>query len=164
MTQQNRFIRMETSKGTMELELYAARAPRTVERFMKAIASGAYDGLCFHRIIQDFMIQGGDPLGNGMGGGTVPFEGSDVRHESGVISMAAQRAGVDQSDMQFFIMTGTAHELDGKYTAFGHVTRGMDVLEAIASVPVAQASWGERSRPVEDVTIISMSEIPSQAE
>lgn len=164
MTQQNRFVRIETSKGTMEIELYAARAPRTVERFMQAVGSGAYDGLRFHRIIRDFMIQGGDPLGNGTGGGNVPFEGSDVQHVPGVISMAAQRAGVDQSDMQFFIMTGTAHELDGKYTAFGHVTRGMDVLEAIASVPVAQASWGERSRPVEDVTIISMSEIPSQAE
>lgn len=164
MTQQNRFVRMETSKGTMELELYAARAPRTVERFMKAVGSGAYDGLRFHRIIQDFMIQGGDPLGNGTGGGTVPFEGSDVGHERGVISMAAQRAGVDQSDMQFFIMTGTAHELDGKYTAFGHVVRGMDVLEAIAAVPVTQAPWGERSRPVEDVTIVSMSEVPGQAE
>jgi peptidyl-prolyl cis-trans isomerase B (cyclophilin B) len=66
--------------------------------------------------------------------------------------------------MQFFIMTGTAHELDGKYTAFGRVVRGMDVLEAIAAVPVTQAPWGERSRPVEDVTIISMSEVPGQAE
>jgi len=91
MTQQNRFVRMETSKGTMELELYAARAPRTVERFMKAVDSGAYDGLRFHRIIQDFMIQGGDPLGNGTGGGNVPLR---VRMlGTSVVSSAWLRSG-----------------------------------------------------------------------
>jgi peptidyl-prolyl cis-trans isomerase B (cyclophilin B) len=108
------------------------------------------------------MIQGGDPQGTGTGGGSVKFEGSDVKHVPGVISMAAQQAHVDQSDMQFFIMTSTSDQLDGSYTAFGHVTEGMDVLDAIASTPVAQAPWGERSRPLEDVRIIKASEILDQ--
>jgi len=159
MEEKNRVVRMETSKGTMTLELYAARAPRTVERFMAAVNAGKYDGLKFHRIIKDFMVQGGDPQGTGTGGGNVKFEGSDVKHVPGVISMAAQQAHVDQSDMQFFIMTSTSDQLDGSYTAFGHVTEGMDVLGAIAATPVAQAPWGERSRPVEDVRIVKASEI-----
>ncbi|MFZ2412723.1 MAG: peptidylprolyl isomerase [Candidatus Cryosericum sp.] len=159
MEEKNRFVRMETSKGTMTLELYATRAPGTVERFMAAVNAGKYNGLKFHRIIKDFMVQGGDPQGSGMGGGSVKFEGSDVKHVPGVISMAAQRARVDQSDMQFFIMTSTSDQLDGNYTAFGHVTEGMDVLTAIAATPVAQAQWGERSRPVEDVLIVKASEI-----
>ncbi|MBA4365325.1 MAG: peptidylprolyl isomerase [Coprothermobacter sp.] len=159
MEEENKFVRMETSKGAMTLELYAARAPKTVERFMVAVTAGTYDGLKFHRIIKDFMVQGGDPQGNGTGGGSVKFEGSDVKHVPGVISMAAQQARVDQSDMQFFIMTSTSDQLDGNYTAFGHVTEGMDVLAAIAATPVAQAQWGERSHPVEDVRIVKASEI-----
>ena len=127
MEEKNKFVRMETSKGTMTLELYAARAPKTVERFMVAVNAGKYDGLKFHRIIKDFMVQGGDPQGTGTGGGNVKFEGSDVKHVPGVISMAAQQAHVDQSDMQFFIMTSTSDQLDGNYTAFGHVSEGMDV-------------------------------------
>ncbi len=159
MEEENRFVSMETSKGTMTLELFTNRAPATVERFMKAVNAGKYNGLKFHRIIKDFMVQGGDPQGNGMGGGNVKFEGSDVKHVAGVISMAAQQARVDQSDMQFFIMTSTSEQLDGNYTAFGHVTEGMDILTAIAATPVAQAPWGERSRPVEDVLIVKASEI-----
>lgn len=159
MEEKNRFVRMETSKGTMTLELYVARAPKTVERFMTAVNAGQYDGLKFHRIIKDFMVQGGDPQGTGMGGGNVKFEGSDVKHVPGVISMAAQRARVTQSDMQFFIMTSTSDQLDGDYTAFGHVTEGMDVLAAIAATPVAQALGGERSRPVEDIHMVKLSEI-----
>lgn len=159
MQMKNRMVRMETSKGVMTLELYTARAPRTVEQFMATVNAGKYDGLKFHRIIKDFMIQGGDPLGTGTGGGSVKFEGSDVKHVPGVISMAAQQAHVDQSDMQFFIMTGTADQLDGNYTAFGHVTEGMDVLSAIAATPVGPAPWGERSRPLEDVYIINVSEV-----
>lgn len=159
METKNRVVRMETSKGTMTLELYTARAPRTVERFMATVNAGKYDGLKFHRIIKDFMIQGGDPEGTGTGGGSVKFEGSDIKHVPGVISMAAQQARVDQSDMQFFIMTSTSDQLDGNYTAFGHVTEGMEVLTAIAATPVAPAPWGERSQPVEDVCIVKASEI-----
>ncbi|MCX6085610.1 MAG: peptidylprolyl isomerase [Caldiserica bacterium] len=159
MEEKNRFVSMETTKGTMRLELYSARAPRTVERFMAVVNAGKYDDLKFHRIIRDFMVQGGDPDGNGTGGGSVKFEGSDVKHVPGVISMAAQKARVDQSDMQFFIMTSTSDQLDGNYTAFGHVTEGMEVLAAIAATPVAQAPWGERSRPLEDVRILKASEI-----
>ncbi len=159
MEEKNKVVRIETSKGTMTLELYTARAPQTVERFVAAVSTGKYDGLKFHRIIKDFMVQGGDPQGTGMGGGNVKFEGSDVKHVPGVISMAAQQARVDQSDMQFFIMTSTSEQLDGNYTAFGHVTEGMDVLAAIAGTPVAKAPWGECSRPVEDVRIFKASEI-----
>jgi cyclophilin family peptidyl-prolyl cis-trans isomerase len=159
MEEKNKVVRMETSKGTMTLELYTAQAPKTVERLMAVVNAGKYDGLKFYRIIKDFMVQGGDPQGTGMGDGTVKFEGSDVKHVPGVISMAAQQAHVDQSDMQFFIMTGTSDQLDGNYTAFGHVTEGMDVLRAIAAIPVAQAPRGERSRPVEGVRIIKASEI-----
>ncbi|MGB9665937.1 MAG: peptidylprolyl isomerase [Candidatus Cryosericum sp.] len=159
METKNRIVRMETSKGVMKLELFSTRAPQTVERFMAAVNAGKYDGLTFHRIIKDFMVQGGDPQGTGTGGGSVKFEGSDVKHVPGVISMAAQQARVDQSDMQFFIMTGTADQLDGNYTAFGHVTEGMDVLSAIAATPVGAAPWGERSRPLEDVHIIKVSEV-----
>ncbi len=161
MEAKNRFVRMETTRGTIKLELYANRAPKTVERFMAAVKGGRYDGLKFHRIIKDFMVQGGDPQGTGMGGGNVAFEGSDVKHEPGVISMAAQNARVDQSDMQFFIMTGTYAQLDGNYTAFGHVSEGMDVLYAIAATPVGQAPWGEQSRPLEDVYILKATEIPN---
>jgi len=159
MEEKNRFVSMETTKGVMTLELYSARAPRTVERFMAVVNAGKYDGLKFHRIIRDFMVQGGDPDGNGTGGGSVKFEGSDVKHVPGVISMAAQKARVDQSDMQFFIMTSTSDQLDGNYTAFGHVTEGMEVVAAIAATPVAPAPWGERSRPLEDVRILKASEI-----
>lgn len=159
METKNRFVRMETTKGTLELELYANRAPKTVERFMTAVNNGRYDGLKFHRIIKDFMIQGGDPQGTGMGGGSVAFEGSDVKHEPGVISMAAQNARVDQSDMQFFIMTGTYPQLDGNYTAFGRVRDGMEVLQKIASTPVGPAPWGENSRPLEDVRIVKATEV-----
>ncbi len=162
MEEKNRFVRMETTKGTMDLELYTVQAPRTVERFMDTVNAGKYDGLRFHRIIKDFMVQGGDPQGTGMGGGNVEFEGSNVKHEPGVISMAAQQARVDQSDMQFFIMTSTSEQLDGNYTAFGRVIRGMDVLMSIAATPVGQAPWGERSRPLEDVHIVKAVEILNQ--
>lgn len=164
MESKNRYVRMETTKGTMKLELLSDRAPQTVKRFMDAVNTGKYDGLKFHRIIRDFMIQGGDPLGTGMGGGNVEFEGSDVKHEPGVISMAAQKAHIDQSDMQFFIMTSTVRELDGNYTAFGHVTSGMDVLKTIAETPVGQAPWGERSRPLEDVHIVTVVEIDNMTD
>ncbi len=159
METKNRIVHMETSKGTMTLELYPSRAPRTVEQFMTVVKAGKYDGLRFPRIIRDFMVQVGDPLGTGTGGGSVRFEGSDVKHVPGVISMAAQQAHVDQSDMQFFIMTGTADQLDGNYTAFGHVTEGMEVLAAIAAAPVGTAPWGERSRPLEDVRIMKVTEV-----
>jgi peptidyl-prolyl cis-trans isomerase B (cyclophilin B) len=162
MDVKNRFVHMETSKGKMDLELYVTRAPKTVERFMNAVNAGKYDGLKFHRIIKDFMVQGGDPQGTGAGGGNIKFEGSDVKHEPGVISMAAQQAKVDQSDMQFFIMTSASDQLDGNYTAFGHVTQGMDILTSIAATPVAQTPWGERSRPLEDVHIVKAVEIPDQ--
>ena len=161
MEERNRVVRMETSKGMMTLELYAARAPKTVERFMAAVNAGKYDGLKFHRIIKDFMVQGGDPQGTGMGGGNVKFEGSDVKHVPGVISMAAQQAHVDQSDMQFFIMQIDNTSLDSTFAAFGKVTDGMDVVDKIANVPVGENSSmpGEMSTPLTKITIIRATEV-----
>jgi len=155
----NKYVVLETSMGTIKLELYGDKAARTVAQFLENIMGGKYDGLTFHRVVKGFMIQGGDPNGNGTGGGAIPFEKTDVSHVRGVISMASSQAGVTQSDMQFFIMTGTSDQLDGNYTAFGHVTEGMGVLAAIAATPVAQAPRGERSHPVEDVRIVKASEI-----
>jgi cyclophilin family peptidyl-prolyl cis-trans isomerase len=155
----NKYVTLETSMGTIKLELYGDKAPRTVTQFLENVVSGRYDGLTFHRVMKGFMIQGGDPNGNGTGGGTIPFEKTDISHVRGAISMAASQAGVKQSNMQFFIMTSMSDQLDGNYTAFGHVTEGMDVLGAIAAIPVAQAPWGERSHPVEDVRIVKASEI-----
>jgi peptidyl-prolyl cis-trans isomerase B (cyclophilin B) len=155
----NKYVVLETSMGTIKLELDGDKAPRTVTQFLGNVVGGKYDGLTFHRVMKGFMIQGGDPDGNGTGGGTISFEKTDISHIRGVISMAASQAGVTQSNMQFFIMTSTSDQLDGNYTALGHVTEGMDVLGAIAAIPVAQAPWGERSHPVEDVRIVEASEI-----
>jgi peptidyl-prolyl cis-trans isomerase B (cyclophilin B) len=155
----NKYVVLETSMGTIKLELDGDKAPRTVTQFLENVVGGKYDGLTFHRVMKGFMIQGGDPNGNGTGGRDISFEKTGISHVRGVISMAASQAGVTQSDMQFFIMTGTSDQLDGNYTAFGHVAEGMDVLGAIAAIPVAQAPRGERSHPVKDVRIVKASEI-----
>jgi peptidyl-prolyl cis-trans isomerase B (cyclophilin B) len=155
----NKYVTLETNMGTIKLELDGDKAPRTVTQFLENVVGGKYDGLTFHRVMKGFMIQGGDPDGNGTGGGTISFEKSDISHIRGVISMASSQPGVKRSDIQFFIVQGDATYLDGQYAAFGHVTEGMDVLGAIAAIPVAQAPRGERSHPVEDVHLVKASEI-----
>ena len=126
---------------TMTAELYPEIAPNTVNNFISLIKKGFYDGLIFHRVIAGFMIQGGCPNGNGMGGPgyTIPGEfedngfKNDLRHERGVLSMA--RAGhPDSAGSQFFIMHREAPYLDGQYAAFGKLTDGFDTLDAIAGV------------------------------
>lgn len=127
--------------GTIVLELCPACAPKTVQNFIELVSSGFYNGLTFHRIIPGFMIQGGDPLGNGMGGsknkivGEFAINGFDnpIKHERGVISMA--RSSLPNSaSSQFFIMHKDAPHLDGSYAAFGHVIEGIEVVDAIAGV------------------------------
>jgi len=108
-----RTVMLETNMGTITLELDGDKAPRTVAQFLANVTSGNYDGLSFHRVIKGFMIQGGDPNGNGTGGNEIPFEDTGISHVRGVISMASSQAGVTQSDMQFFIMQGDATSLDG---------------------------------------------------
>ena len=128
--------------GKITLELYPEKAPITVENFLKLVGEGFYNGLTFHRIIPGFMIQGGDPLGNGMGGAEKKIKGefrsngvdNDLKHERGVISMA-RSYDPNSASSQFFIMHKTSPHLDGQYAAFGRVIEGMDVVDEIASIP-----------------------------
>jgi peptidyl-prolyl cis-trans isomerase B (cyclophilin B) len=143
---------MQTNHGTIELELFDDDAPKTVENFVKLSREGFYDGVIFHRVIEDFMIQGGDPTGTGTGGPGYQFEDefNDHKIERGVLAMA--NAGPNTNGSQFFIVTtGAAPWLDGKHTVFGRVTSGMDVVDAIEKVDT-----GPNDRPREDVRIESV--------
>lgn len=126
-------VSIETAKGTIELELFPEHAPKTVNNFVFLIQEGFYDGVTFHRVISNFMIQGGDQTGSGRGGPGYRFEdeckGNPLRHERGVISMA--NAGPGTNGSQFFITHGPQPHLDGKHTVFGKVTNGLDVVDAI---------------------------------
>ena len=135
-------IEMENG-AKIELELYPETAPITVKNFEKLVSEGFYDGLIFHRVIKGFMIQGGDPLGNGMGGAEQKIKGefaanghkNDLKHTRGVISMA-RAYDPNSASSQFFIMHADAPHLDGQYAAFGRVTSGMEVVDEIADVAV----------------------------
>lgn len=124
--------------GTIEVELDADAAPVTVENFMNLASEGFYDGLTFHRIIKGFMIQGGDPNGDGTGGADTMIKGefksngveNPLKHTRGTISMARSRSA-DSASSQFFIMHEDAAHLDGEYAAFGHVTKGMEIVDKI---------------------------------
>jgi len=157
----NKYVVLETIMGTIKLELYGDKAPRTVIQFLENVVGGKYDGLTFHRVVKGFMIQGGDPNGNGTGGGTISFEKTGVSHVRGFISMASSQPGVTQSDMQFFIMQGDATSLDGQYAAFGKVIDGVDVVDKIASVPVGPnpSLPDEMSAPLMKITIIRATEV-----
>lgn len=126
--------------GTIKLELDGDTAPITVQNFMDLANAGFYDGLTFHRIMEGFMIQGGDPLGNGMGGSEQNIKGefaangveNNISHKKGVISMARAQ-DPDSASSQFFIVHEDSEFLDGQYAAFGHVTEGQEVVDAIAT-------------------------------
>ncbi len=125
----------DTTLGTIELELYPDDAPKTVQNFEALVAKGFYDGLGFHRVIPDFMIQGGCPEGSGTGGPGYTFEDEFNTHkiERGALAMA--NAGPNTNGSQFFIVTADAAPwLDGKHTVFGKVTSGLDVVDAISAV------------------------------
>ena len=134
-------IEMENG-AKIEIELYPDVAPITVKNFEKLVSGGFYDGLIFHRVIPGFMIQGGDPLGNGMGGADEKIVGefaanghkNDLKHTRGVISMA-RAYDPNSASSQFFIMHADAPHLDGQYAAFGRVISGMEAVDEIASVP-----------------------------
>ncbi len=135
---ENTVIVFETQKGTMKAELYPEIAPITVKNFVKLVEKGFYDGLTFHRIIDGFMIQGGDPLGNGMGGSDENIKGeflangvkNDLKHERGVLSMA-RSMNPNSASSQFFIMHANSPHLDGQYAAFGKVIEGIEVVDEI---------------------------------
>ena len=124
---------IETNRGVIELELYAQHAPKTVNNFIFLAGKGFYDGLSFHRVISDFMIQGGDPTGTGGGGPGYRFEDevaeNPLKHEKGVISMA--NAGPNTNGSQFFITHAPQPHLNGKHTVFGKVVVGQDVVDSI---------------------------------
>ena len=144
--------------GTITAELYPDIAPKTVDNFIKLISEGFYDGLIFHRVIPGFMIQGGCPNGNGMGGPgyTIPGEftangfENNLKHDRGVLSMA-RAMDPDSAGSQFFIMTQKSPHLDGQYAAFGCVTSGMDVVDRIVNVP-----RDVMDKPLEDQKMVSI--------
>ena len=143
---------MTTSEGTIEVELFDADAPKTVENFTKLAGEGYYDGLVFHRVIPDFMIQGGCPKGDGTGGPGYTFEDEPNQHHVVRGALAMANAGPNTNGSQFFIVTTEAAPwLDGKHTVFGRVTSGQDVADAISNV-----DRDGRDRPLEPVVIESV--------
>ena len=136
---------MHTTHGTIALELFDEDAPKTVENFRKLATDGFYDGLIFHRVIPDFMIQGGCPQGTGTGGPGYTFEDEINDHKIVRGTLAMANAGPNTNGSQFFIVTADSTPwLDGKHTAFGRVTEGMDAVDAIEGVET-----GPGDRPVE---------------
>jgi peptidyl-prolyl cis-trans isomerase B (cyclophilin B) len=130
----NYSVSIETDKGTINIKLFASDAPKTVNNFVFLVREGFYDGVTFHRVINDFMIQGGDPTGSGMGGPGYRFEDefddNPNKHAAGSLSMA--NAGPGTNGSQFFICYGPQPHLDGLHTVFGQVTSGQDIVGSIA--------------------------------
>jgi peptidyl-prolyl cis-trans isomerase B (cyclophilin B) len=161
MADKNPIVTIKMQNGdTMKLELYPAIAPNTVNNFISLVRKGFYDGLTFHRIIRGFMIQGGDPDGNGMGGPGYSIKGeftynnfkNDLKHEAGVISMARSQHP-NSAGSQFFIMHKDSPHLDGSYAAFGKVTEGMDVVNKIAETKTNYSDVPLEPQIMEKVTV-----------
>jgi len=143
---------MHTSEGDIVLELFDDAAPKTVANFTKLASQGFYDGLVFHRVIKDFMIQGGCPQGTGTGGPGYTFEDEINDHKVVRGALAMANAGPNTNGSQFFLVTiDKADWLDGKHTVFGRVVEGMDVVDRIEGLPT-----DARDRPTEDVLIESV--------
>ncbi len=141
---------LETSLGAIKFKLYEDKAPITTANFIKLAESGFYDGLIFHRVVDNFVIQTGDPMGTGMGGSaeTIPLEVVEgLTHTDGAVGMA-RSSDPNSASSQFYICDGAQHGLDGNYAVFGRVIKGMKVVRAIASVPVDSGK-----RPLETVTM-----------
>ncbi len=147
--------------GEITLELDADTAPITVQNFVDLANDGFYDGLTFHRVVKDFMIQGGDPKGDGSGGSPNKIKGefeangveNKISHKRGVISMARSSNSYDSASSQFFICHIDYPSLDGQYAAFGKVIEGMDVVDKIAEIEVTMGSDGLMSKPVKKPVI-----------
>ena len=140
---------LHTNHGAIGVELFDDDAPKTVENFKKLAGDGFYDGVIFHRVIKDFMIQGGDPTGTGTGGPGYTFEDEFNEHKIVRGALAMANAGPNTNGSQFFIVTTDAAPwLDGKHTVFGQVTSGMDAVDAIENSPT-----GARDKPVDDAVI-----------
>lgn len=147
--------------GTIKLELYPEKAPKTVANFEKLVGEGFYDGLTFHRVISGFMIQGGDPLGNGMGGSDENIPGefaangfpNPIHHERGVISMARAQ-DPNSASSQFFIMHADGFFLDGQYAAFGKVVEGMETVDKIAAVATNPLDMPTTPQVIDTIKIV----------
>ncbi len=147
-------LTLHTNHGPITVELFDDDAPKTVENFRRLAGEGFYDEVIFHRVIRDFMVQGGDPDGTGRGGPGYEFEDefNDHKVERGALAMA--NAGPNTQGSQFFICHGTgAERLPKNYTVFGRVTEGQDVLDKIAGVQVRTGPSGENSSPIDPPTI-----------
>ena len=157
-------VKME-SGGEFIIELYPEYAPKTVENFLSLVESGFYDGLTFHRVMKDFMAQGGDPEGTGFGGSKKTIKGefsangftqNVISHTRGVVSMARGEDN-DSASSQFFICySDRCTFLDGQYAAFGKVIEGMEVVDSFADVKMAVNSFGEEASPVDPIYIKSV--------
>jgi peptidyl-prolyl cis-trans isomerase B (cyclophilin B) len=147
---------MHTNHGAIELELFDEDAPKTVENFRKLADDGFYDGVIFHRVIKDFMIQGGDPTGTGTGGPGYTFEDefNDHKVERGALAMA--NAGPNTNGSQFFIVTTDAAPwLDGKHTVFGRVTGGMDAVDSIEGTDTDAADKPSSDALIERIDLVA---------
>ena len=145
---------MTTSKGAIELELFDADAPKTVENFKTLARKGFYDGLIFHRVISDFMLQAGCPQGTGTGGPGYTFEDEINEHKIVQGALAMANAGPNTNGSQFFIVTAKECPwLDGKHTVFGEVTTGLDVVEAIEAAPTDERDRPRTAIEIQSVTV-----------
>lgn len=157
----NPIVTIEMQSGDiMKLELYPDMAPNTVNNFISLINKGFYNGLIFHRVIRGFMIQGGDPNGNGMGGPGYSIEGeftynkfdNSLKHEAGTISMARSQMP-NSAGSQFFIMHKDSPHLDGSYAAFGKITEGMDIVNKIAEIEINYSDLPIEPQVMKTVTV-----------
>src|SRR5437773_7815431 len=172
MNSSNEVAVIKTNEGEMVVQFWTDAAPNTIENFKKLARQGFYDGTIFHRIVKDFMIQGGDPnskdpakensYGQGGPGYKIKAEFNDHRHDRGVISMA-RAADPDSAGSQFFICLAPVHRLDHRYTTFGHMIKGVDILEKIGDTPVTRSSSGETSKPTKRVVIERIKIVPAES-
>src|SRR5215216_3226265 len=172
MNSQNEVAVIKTTEGDMVVQFWTDAAPNTIENFKKLARQGFYDGTTFHRIVKDFMIQGGDPnskdpakensYGEGGPGYKINAEFNDHPHDRGVISMA-RGPDPDSAGSQFFICLAPVHRLDHQYTTFGKLIKGEDVLAKIGETPVAKNSRGEQSQPTKRVVIQSVKIVPADS-
>ena len=163
---------IKTSEGDMVVQFWTDAAPNTIENFKKLVRQGFYDGTIFHRIVKEFMIQGGDPnskdpakensYGQGGPGYNIKAEFNDHSHDRGVISMA-RSSDPDSAGSQFFICLAPVRRLDHQYTTFGKLIKGQDVLQKIGDIPVTRNSMGEPSTPTKRVVIESIKIVPAES-
>ena len=162
MADKNPIVTIEMENGDiMKAELYPEVAPNTVNNFISLVKKGFYDGIIFHRVIEGFMIQGGDPEGTGMGGPGYSIQGefnyngfaNDLKHTPGVLSMA-RAMDPDSAGSQFFIMHEAAPHLDGQYAAFGKIIEGMDAADKIVAQPTNAMDKPDEPQVMKKVTIV----------